>query len=167
MLLRHPRNPKQITTKYRACRSTCHPLPKTLCRMASEDRYLFAIGTALRPFNYISLESWKKASSARHPSGPAEPSPPRSRDAPSTSEEPSRQELASRFGALDVEDLDESLNVAASVSPSTLSGEPRKRLSAWDRRCTRNSALTTLHRWRSSMLSRSARAKIPRQNLHQ
>lgn len=76
--------------------------PKTLCRMVSEDRYLFAIGTALWPFNYISLESWKKASSARHPSGLAEPSPPRPRDAPSTSEEPS-QDLANRFGALDVE----------------------------------------------------------------
>ena len=107
-------------------------------------RPVFAMRMALRHLINISLESWKKTSSARHPSGPAEPSPPRLRDAPSTSEEPS-QDLASRFSALDVEDLDESLNVAASVSPSTLSGEPRKRLSAWNRRCTRNSPLTTLY----------------------
>ena len=68
-------------------------------------------GSTARHVHFV--EVLERALSALNPSGPADPPPPKLMGATSTSKE-SSQELANRFGALDVEELDESLNVAAS-----------------------------------------------------
>ena len=68
-------------------------------------------GSTARHVHFVGV--LEKALSVLLPSARADPSPPKPKEAPSTLEEPSHQ-LANRFGALDVEGLDESLDVAAS-----------------------------------------------------
>lgn len=68
-------------------------------------------GSTARHLHFI--EILEKALNALHSSGSANPPPPEPKDAPSSLHAPS-QALVNRFGALDVEDLDESLSVSAS-----------------------------------------------------
>lgn len=68
-------------------------------------------GSTARHLHFVGV--LEKALSALHPAGPADPSPPKPKDTLPTPEEPT-QELANRFRALDVEDVDESQNFAAS-----------------------------------------------------
>ena len=68
-------------------------------------------GSTARHVHFVRV--LERALSVLVPSARANLSPPKPKEATSTMEEPSHQ-LANRFGPLDVEDLDESLDVAAS-----------------------------------------------------
>ena len=68
-------------------------------------------GSTARHLHFVGI--LEKALNTLRPSTLAEPSSPKLKDATSSMEE-SSQEMANRFGTLDVEDLDESLDVAAS-----------------------------------------------------
>ena len=81
--------------------------------MHSSDSNRASYGGYLRIFDVHVVGALERALSVRLPLTRANPSPPKPKEATSTFEVPSHQ-LANRFGALDVEDLDESLDVAAS-----------------------------------------------------